>query len=122
MTTIWKNRKETWANGIYIIVYELMEVYNDWELNPMCDCTPSQKVYRHTGKWAVEVSKVYITERFYTIGNAVKVAYTAHVCDEPCTKVTNITHDEAVNIYMNLTTKKIPVTTIKEHFDALANA
>lgn len=119
---VWKTRKTTWANGYYIIVSELVEELYDWELDPMCDCTPAQKVYFPTGKWAVDVSKVYITERFYTVNNVVKVAYTAHTCYDPCAKVSNITHEEAINIYMNLTTKKIPVTTIKEHFDALANA
>ena len=113
MALTWKCRTEMWRNGYFVAVNELMDVCYDWELDPMCDCTPARKVHIKTGIWEVEVRKAYID-------------HTANDCVKACREVSATTgessKDEAVKIWLNIERKPITMDTVKAYFESLKTA
>jgi len=107
MEKIWKVRKEMWRNGYHVTALELMEMNYDWELDPMCDCTPARKIYSQTGKWKIEIRKAYID------GKSVRA------CREIATETSRISKDEAIKIWWNIENKKITMNTVKDYFESL---
>jgi len=118
----WRKRKSMWKDGYYAIVHELMDVSKDWELDPMCDCVPARDIWTSTGKWRVTVFKTYIDNHLYEFKGTWHANYFACVCNEPAAQTPEIDKAEAINIWCNLSTKKIPLRTIQDHFASLVTA
>lgn len=119
MSYTWKRRKTDFLNGYYIEAYELRDICYDWELDPMCDCTPSRKYSRETGKWEIRIHKAYIKSDLRCIGGKWKDFLTACACHEPLATSGEISKDEAIKIWMNIKTKHIPSETVKEYFETI---
>ena len=104
-----RKRKDMWRNGYYVVAYELMKWCYDWEIDPMCDCTPAQKVWEHTGEWEIDVYKAYID----TDGRTIRT------CREKSCTADRISKDEAIKIWWNIENKFIPLNAVRDYCDAL---
>lgn len=105
--TEFAKRKTMWRNGYYVVAYEIMKWSYDWELDPMCDCTPAQKVWEHTGEWRIDVHKAYINPDWKSVCTCRETACTAD----------RISKDEAVKIWLNIERNNIPLDTVKNYFE-----
>ena len=105
----WKIRNEMWRNGYYVVASELMKWCYDWELDPMCDCTPARKIWTHTGEWRVDVYKAYID----TDGKTIRT------CSEKACTADSISKEEAIKIWLNIASKAIPLNTVMEYFETV---
>ena len=101
MTRKWKERKGEWFHGGYVWVYELLEEYYLWEVEPMCDSF--NKNIRSTGEWAITVKRSYLDFG----GKHVST------CAEPYVKAEGLSKEVAMELYDKIMTNKYRLPEIK---------
>ena len=113
----WAERKSMWRRGYYAVANELMEEYYDWELDPMCDCTPAQKVYKKRGKWNIIVYKTYIQDEVRMISGKWTPCYYACTCRERYAKTGELTKEKFDEMWEKLSTEDLLPKDVAAYFE-----
>ena len=114
---VWTERKDMWRRGYYAIAKELMEENYDWELDPMCDCTPARKFLSKTGAWKIVVYKTYIQDEVRMISGKWTPRYWACICSELHASIENLTKDKLDEMWEKLSTEDILPKDIPAYFE-----
>ena len=118
-----RERKSVYRKGYIVVVRERMEVYKDWELDPMCDCCPAQNIWKHSGEWSIEVRRVYVENDERQIDGKWIPRNTIWTSGEAFSKVDRLSEETVDELWNRLNTESLTMNSVKELFlDAELNA
>ena len=105
MERYWAIRKDDWFHGGYVWVYELMERYYLWEVEPMCDSF--NKCVRTCNEWRIVVKRSYIEPDGKRITT----------CNEAFAEAEITSKETAMTLYNKVMSNEYRLPAIKELFE-----